>query len=160
MELVELCDSVFAGPLPDDRVVEEAARRGITTFVDTREDGEKAGDGLEARLRGLGFGYVSAPVSRTSITTEQVQGFSRAVLARPAAPAYVFSEGGRRPVGLLLLLSCHARADAVIHVFKRARDLGFPLDREAALKEFILGYYVEHGEEAFYTNLGIPRERR
>ena len=96
---------------------------------------------IEAKARALGLNYLSIPISKRRVEIGQIDKFKEAVGNASNAPVYAFSRGGKRPVGVLCFLACAGLGESVLEVFHKAKTYGRAIDKEFALKKFILDFY-------------------
>jgi len=138
------CEGVSVGGVPHDEALRSLREQGIRTLVDAREPDEAAGDALEDEARALGLKYLRAPISRKRVDVHQIDTFRSLVADAANAPVYAFSSGGKRPAGVLCFLACARMGESVLEVFHKAQACGCSIDKEFALKHFILDFYSSH----------------
>lgn len=147
MQAVVTCEGVRIGGAPTAEHLAELRAQGVKTLVDVREQDEGASPSA-ARLRAmaepLGFVYRNIPISKRRVDIAQIDAFKLAIRDPNNAPVYAFSQTGRRPAGVLCFLYCAKMGDSVLEVFRKAKGYGLAIDKELALKQFILDFYSSH----------------
>ena len=138
------CEGVRIGGVPKDADLSALAEQGVKTLVDVRETDEAASDGLEAKAKTLGLRYLHVPISKRRVDIGQIDTFKAAIADAGKGHVYAFSSSGKRPAGILCFLACAREGDSVIEVFHKAKNCGCPIDKEFALKKFILDFYSSH----------------
>lgn len=144
MESTITCEGVRIGGVPEEETLKNLASLGIKTLLDVREPGEGTDGEIEAKARELGLKYLHIPISKKRVDIGQIDQFKEAVTNPGNAPIYAFSAGGKRPAGVLCFLACARMGESVLEVFHKAKNYGCSIDKEFALKKFILDFYSSH----------------
>lgn len=99
MRVLELAPQVFVTGQLFETDLKLAAKQGVRTIVNNRDDGESAGQPASADLakaaEALGMTFVQFPIDPTSISDEDVVAF-REICAQLERPLLLFSRAGRR----------------------------------------------------------------
>jgi len=143
MDECTTCEGIGIGGVPSEEGLKQLVARGVKTLLDAREAGEGGGD-ISARARELGLNYIRVPISRRRVNVGQIDLFRQAVSDPANGKIHAFSAGGKRPAGVLCFLACARMGDSVIEVFHKAKTCGCAIDKEFALKKFILDFYSSH----------------
>ncbi len=137
------CEGIGVGGLPSAEDLKDLVGMGVKTLLDAREEGE--GDAsLGALAQSLGMRYLRVPISRRRVDLGQIEQFRQAISDPANGKIHAFSSGGKRPAGVLCFLACARMGDSVIEVFHKAKKCGCSIDKEFALKKFILDFYSSH----------------
>lgn len=150
------CDGIGIGGVPGWDDLSRLHAEGVRTLIDVREGGEQGPD-LAARAGEMGFRYLRAPISRSKVNVEQIDRLRRAIADSDGGKVYAFSTGGKRAMGALCFLACARVGDSVIEVFHRARKFGLAIEKESALKKFILDFYSSHRGDMLNNHFQHPR---
>jgi len=150
------CEGIGIGGVPSWDDLMKLHRDGVRTLIDVREDGEHGSD--TAKLAGeMGMRYLRAPISRRKVDVEQVERFRRAVSQSDGGKVYAFSTTGKRAMGAVCFLACAKMGDSVIEVFHKAKKFGLAIEKESALKKFILDFYSSHRGDMLNNYFQHPR---
>jgi sulfide:quinone oxidoreductase len=99
MRVLELAPQVFVTGQLFATDLKLAAKQGIRSIVNNRDDGESAGQPASADLakaaEALGMAFVQFPIDPTSISDEDVLAF-RKICEQLERPLLMFSRAGRR----------------------------------------------------------------
>ena len=99
MRVLELAPQVFVTGQLFESDLELAAKQGVRSIVNNRDDGESAGQPTSADLakaaEALGMAFVQFPVDPKSISDEDVVAF-RNICDQLERPLLLFSRSGRR----------------------------------------------------------------
>lgn len=150
------CEGIGIGGVPNEEGLKALKANGVGTLLDTREDGE-GGPDVADMARELGFRYLRAPISKRRVDVDQIEFFKKAVSESGGRKVYAFSSSGKRPAGVLCFLACARVGDSVIEVFRRAKNCGCAIDKEFALKKFILDFYSSHRGDMLNNHFQHPR---
>ncbi len=134
-------DRITIGGVPDGEDLSQLKDLGYKTLVDLREEEEKFGGGVQRKATDLGLRYVSIPIRREAIGTEDVRRFYDSVYEEGSAPVYAFSRFGRKPLAFLLLLEVVARREHLPMIFRKASRFGLTLQGDEILQEFLVEIY-------------------
>lgn len=150
-----MCEGIGIGGVPNKESLKQLQEEGVGTLLDAREDGE-GGPEVSEMARELGLRYVRVPISRRRVDLGQVESFRKEVSDPANGKVYAFSGGGKRPAGVLCFLACARMGDSVIEVFHKAKKYGCAIDREFALKKFILDFYSSHRGDMLNNHFQHP----
>jgi uncharacterized protein (TIGR01244 family) len=156
MDECTICEGIGIGGVPSDEGLKRLVESGVKTLLDAREAWEGGAD-LEAKASALGLRYIHAPISRSSVELDQIDRFKQAVSDPANGKVYAFSSAGARPAGALCFLACAETGDSIIEVFHKAKNCGCPIDKEFALKKFILDFYSSHRGDMLNNYFQRPR---
>lgn len=149
------CEGIMVGGVPDWDEAMRLHREGVRTLVDVREEVEQGPD--VAKLAGeVGMRYLRVPISRRKVDVEQIDRFRKAVSGSDGGKVYAFSSGGKRAMGAVCFLACAKVGDSVIEVFHKAQKLGLAIEKESALKKFILDFYSSHRGDMLNNHFQHP----
>lgn len=99
MKVLELAPDVFVSGQLYEHDVRLAAKQGVRSIINNRDDGETPGQPLSAHLASvaeeLGVTFVHFPVDPTAITDETLSAFARTANALER-PMLIFSRTGAR----------------------------------------------------------------
>lgn len=149
------CEGVGIGGVPSEDGLRKLAESGVKTLLDAREEGEGGSD-IADKARQLGLKYIRAPISRRRVDVDQIDRFKAAVSDASNGKIHAFSSGGKRPAGVLCFLACARMGDSVIEVFHKAKKCGCAIDKEFALKKFILDFYSSHRGDILNNHFQHP----
>jgi protein tyrosine phosphatase (PTP) superfamily phosphohydrolase (DUF442 family) len=133
-------------PSRDDLLQMQAL--GYRTVVDLRDDHEKFGGLVEEWAREHRMRYVSLAIQRDAITIDDALRFYSTVYDPDAAPLYLFSRFGKRPLALLLLLQALLWQQPLVRVFQSAGEFGLDLEGDLCLRSFLVDCYNRKREYA------------
>lgn len=143
MDECTTCEGIGIGGVPSDEGLKQLVTEGVKTLLDAREEGEGS-DAIGDKARELGLRYIRVPISRRRVDLDQIDQFRKATSDPANGKMHAFSSGGKRPAGVLCFLACARMGDSVIEVFHKAKKCGCAIDKEFALKKFILDFYSSH----------------
>lgn len=155
MDECTTCEGISVGGVPSDEGLKKLAESGVKTLLDAREEGE-GGEDIGGKARELGLAYIRVPISRRKVDVAQIDRFRMAIADSAGGRIHAFSSGGKRPAGVLCFLACARMGDSVIEVFHKAKTCGCSIDKEFALKQFILDFYSSHRGDMLNNHFQHP----
>lgn len=131
-------DRITIGTVPilDDLI--QLKDLGYRTLVDLRAESERFGGRVRGKAEAMGFDFIDFPVSRDAIQIDDLKRFYSIVHREAAAPMYLFSRFGKKPLAFLLIFEAVARGDPVSRIFRRASRFGLSLAGDMCIQEFIV----------------------
>jgi len=128
-------DSIFIGPQPTERDLDDAKQQGIKTVVDFRMPTETMTSN-EILTRGHGLDYVNIPVNKAGLSANQI-GDLDAVMKRKEGPFLLHCATGARAALLLSLSRARQNDWTTEQAFAEAKRMGFDLKTSPEFSNFV-----------------------
>ena len=134
-------DRITLGLVPSSEDIKQLKDLQYKTLIDLRDPEEMFGGLVGKWSREADLKYVHIPVQRQVIQLEDVKKFYHEVYAKGAAPLYVFSRLGRKPLVFLLLFDAVSQSQSIVRIYRQASRLGFHLECDFAMQNFLYRLY-------------------
>lgn len=127
--------NLYLGPQPTDEDLKQARQHGVKTVIDFRMPNETPtqNDRLAA---GNGLDYVNIPVSKTSLSEDQVDELDR-IMTEKQGPFLIHCASGARAALLLSLCKARKHRWTAEHTFEEARAMGFDIQGSPEYSSFV-----------------------
>ena len=131
----QLEDGMLIGPQPTDENIQQAKQQGIKTVIDFRMPGELATPNAELSAR-HGLDYVNIPVSKTNLSSKQIEEFDR-VLEEKQGPFLIHCASGTRAAMLLALSRAKKQNWNTERTFQETQAMGYDLKKFPEFAAFV-----------------------
>lgn len=128
-------EGMLLGPQPTAQDLQQARQRGIRTVIDFRMPGETPASNAELAA-GNGLGYVNIPVSKQSLSPEQIDELERAMQEKEG-PYLIHCASGARAAMLLALRKARQQQWNAERTFDEARAMGFDIEGSPEFAAFV-----------------------
>jgi len=141
-QIMQIDEQVSVGGQPDDAQLQQLSKDGFKTIVNMRLPGEDnqplTPEEEGSKVREMGLEYVHFPVSKDSMSPEQVDEF-RDKLSRWSAPSYVHCMSGKRSGAFVMMDRAVKQGWSGDDTLAKAESMGFECD-VPEIKELVKSY--------------------
>jgi len=131
----QLENGMLIGPQPTEGDLRQAKQEGIKTVIDFRMPSEPPTPNAELVARS-DLDYVNIPVSKASLSSDQVEELDRALLDKDG-PFLLHCASGARAATFLVLSQARQNGWTAQRAFQEARAMGFDLENSPEFANFI-----------------------